>query len=85
MSWNERDVNLLVTREGKIYFSVLNRVVEQHGCEKNIRCPQLVELMERELKIQNQCPYGHTDVQVMPVYGYVSITTSCKKSDGNAL
>ena len=85
MSWNERGVDLLVTSDGNVHFSVLNRVVEKLGCEKNINCPQLVELMESELSIQKQCSSGHSEVKVMPVYGYVSLMTACKEGGDNAL
>ena len=77
MSWNERGVDLEVTKEGNIFFSVLNRVAQEQGC-KNINCPQLVALMDRELQIQGKCRAGRTEPSAMAVRGYVQLTAQCK-------
>jgi hypothetical protein len=78
ISWSERGTNLLVTDDGKVFFEVLNRVVEEKGCEKNIHCSELVQLMDHELKLARKCPGGHLGAQAMPVRGYVQITARCR-------
>ena len=75
-SWSDRGTNLLVTEDGKVFFDVLNRVVEEKQCDKNIHCPELVALMEQELKAQRKCPEGFTDPQATPVRGYVHLTAN---------
>ena len=77
MTFNERGVDLLVTNDGKVFFGVANRVVEQKGCENNINCKALLGMLDDELKTTSQCPGGHADAKAMPVRGYVHITARC--------
>lgn len=79
MSFNERGVDLLVTKDGRIFFDVVNRVVEQKGCEKNIHCPELLAMLDYELKATSQCTDGYANASAMPVRGYVHITAQCRR------
>ena|SRR5215831_11061777 len=80
ISWSDQGTSLLVTEDGKIFFDVLNRVVEEKRCETNIHCPELVALMDQELKTTRKCPEGFTDAQAMAGRGYVQLTARCRAS-----
>jgi len=78
ISWSERGTNLLVTEDGRVFLDVVNRVVEEKGCDKDIHCPELVALLDQELKIAKKCPAGFTGAGAMPVRGYVHLTATCR-------
>lgn len=76
--WNSRGVSLSVTKEGAVNFYISERVMRERGCNNDLRCYDLIELMAAELEMAGQCPYGYTTPYFMSVGGYANITTRCK-------